>query len=201
MIIIDNFIQDEELLNKMQTDEYFGKIGFNWYDGWWKDGIQNVRHELIHAIWGPNSPHPNVRVRGFEHWIGDYNENSEITERLGMEWSLAPHFDRDEEYWYEHKKLIGPMIGTIYYPDPEIDEVEGGMLYIWEGMDNTKFTSEGYLIIPEEDPQIIKPKFNRLVIFDASALHAVSRIRKGRRRAVAINLWDKPITGFEKMYG
>jgi hypothetical protein len=75
------------------------------------------------------------------------------------------------------------------------------MLYIWEGMDNTKITSEGYLIIPEEDPQIIKPKFNRLVIFDASALHAVSRIRKGRRRAVAINLWDKPITGFEKMYG
>ena len=93
------------------------------------------------------------------------------------------------------------MIGTIYYPDPEIDEVQGGMLYIWEGMDNTKITSEGYLIIPEEDPQIIKPKFNRLVIFDASALHAVSRIRKGRRRAVAINLWDKPITGFEKMYG
>ena len=32
---------------------------------------------------------------------------------------------------------------------------------------------------------------NRLVIFDAGQLHAVTEITKGKRYAIAINLWEK----------
>ena len=53
---------------------------------------------------------------------------------------------------------------------------------------------------PEEEPEIIKPKFNRLLIFDAGCLHGVSQIKSGRRRAVAINLWDQKPTTFTKDY-
>ena len=39
--------------------------------------------------------------------------------------------------------------------------------------------------------ELIAPVPNRLVIFDASKLHAVTEITKGKRYAIAINLWDK----------
>ena len=44
MIIIDNFIQDEDLLNRIQNDEEFWKKGYNWYNGWWEDGVTTLRH-------------------------------------------------------------------------------------------------------------------------------------------------------------
>jgi len=54
---------------------------------------------------------------------------------------------------------------------------------------------------PEDEPEIIKAKFNRLIIFDASKLHGVSKVTKGRRRAIAINLWDKkPLEFVNKDY-
>jgi len=38
---------------------------------------------------------------------------------------------------------------------------------------------------------IILPKFNRLIIFDASKWHHVKKVTRGTRYAVAINLWDE----------
>jgi len=38
--------------------------------------------------------------------------------------------------------------------------------------------------------ELIKPKFNRLIIFDAGKLHAVQEVTKGTRKAIAINLWE-----------
>ena len=82
----------------------------------------------------------------------------------------------------------------MFYPCREVDEVEGGMLYYWDQYDNTKLTEEGFITEPTQQPEIIRPKFNRLIIFDASKLHGVSRVLKGNRRAIAINLWDqKPL--------
>ena len=37
--------------------------------------------------------------------------------------------------------------------------------------------------------ELIKPKFNRLIIFDAGKLHAVQEVTQGTRKAIAINLW------------
>ena len=46
-----------------------------------------------------------------------------------------------------------------------------------------------------DDYELIAPKFNRLVIFDAGQLHGVQMVKKGTRKAIAINLWaNKPKT-------
>jgi len=199
MIIIDNFIQDEDLLNRIQNDEFFWKRGYNWYNGWWEEGINNIRHELIHAIWGPDSPHAAVKIGGFEHWTGDFTEK-DVHEVCGLEWSLKLHFDKDEEKWKETKQIVGPKIGTVFYPAREIDEMEGGELWFWENFPPERANEDGTIFIPPEQAEIIKPKFNRLVIFDAKCLHGVGKIKKGRRRAIAINLWDSPPTEFLKDY-
>lgn len=199
MIIVDNFIQDLDFLDKISEDKDFWVHGYRWYDGWWSSPIQDLRHELIFRLWGENSPHPNIQVNGFEHWIGDYGPENKHT-ILDMDWSLKPHFDKDETSWAEDRLMVGPKIGTVFYPCREIDDIEGGMLYIWDKYDVTKLTPEGWLTNPEQEPQIIAPKFNRLIIFDASKLHAVSHVKKGRRRAIAVNLWDQKPKEFLKDY-
>jgi hypothetical protein len=199
MIIVDNFIQDLDFLDKISEDKNFWEPGYRWYDGWWKSEPKDLREELVIRLWGENSPHHNVQVNGFEHWIGDYGSENNHS-MLDMEWSLKPHFDKDETLWSDEKQMVGPKIGTVFYPCKEIDEMEGGMLYIWDKYDHHKLTPEGWLTFPEQEPQIIAPKFNRLIIFDASKLHAVSHVKKGRRRAIAVNLWDKKPKEFNKDY-
>jgi hypothetical protein len=199
MIIIDNFIEDLDFLKRIEEDKDFWKVGYNWYPGWWEEPITTLRHELIQRIWGENSPHPNVEVGGFEHWVGDYNEN-DVSEVLNREWALKLHFDKDEEMWNNSKTFVTPKIGTVFYPCREIDEMEGGMLYYWDRFGPAQTTDNGYIYWPDYEPEIIKPKFNRLVIFDAGKLHGVSKITKGRRRAIAINLWDNAPSEFTKDY-
>ena len=127
------------------------------------------------------------------------NEN-DVHEVLGLEWSLKLHFDKDEEKWHDTKEIIGPMVGTVFYPAREIDEMEGGELWYWDQFPPEKANEDGTIYLPPEQPEIIKPKFNRLIIFDAKCLHGVARIKKGRRRAIAINLWEAPPTEFVKQY-
>lgn len=199
MIIIDDFCKDEDLLRRINESEDFWEVGYKWYDGWWSEEPSSLRHELIQYIWGSNSPHPPVRTAGFEHWVGDYtSENSH--ESLGRDWSLKLHFDKDEEKWNNNREFVTPSLGTIFYPDPAIDEMEGGMLYYWDRFGPEDTTEEGFIYWPDYEPEVIKPKYNRLIIFDAGKLHGVSQIISGRRRAIAINLWDSPPTEFEKDY-
>ena len=54
------------------------------------------------------------------------------------------------------------------------------MLQLWD-------THEVNINCPYE---LIKPKFNRLIIFDAGKLHAVQEVTQGTRKAIAINLWE-----------
>lgn len=200
MIIYDDFITDLNLLDRISDDKDFWTPGYQWYDGWWNEPIQNLRHQLIKEIWGDMSPHRGIDAMGFEHWVGEFSESSEHFEMLGNEWSLKLHFDKDEEYWQQNKKVIGPKIGTVFYPCREVDEVEGGMLYFWDKYDDNQLTEEGYITEPKQEPEIIRPKFNRLIIFDAAKLHGVSRVTKGRRRAIAINLWDQKPLEFSNGY-
>ena len=74
------------------------------------------------------------------------------------------------------------------------------MLHYWENHDVSQL-KDGQISGLGNDCEIIKPKFNRLIIFDASKLHAVAKVTKGRRRAIAINLWlNKPLTFSEQTY-
>ena len=114
MIIIDNFIKDYDLLERIENDESFWVPGYRWYDGWWNEGITDIRHELIHTIWGENSPYDYKNIIGFEHWIGDYSAGKDIHEAFGGVWSLKPHFDKDEELWQETKQILDVFLETNF---------------------------------------------------------------------------------------
>ena len=58
----------------------------------------------------------------------------------------------------------------------------------------------GYLEIfsngEDKEPERIQPKFNRLIVFDAgNHTHCVSKVNKGLRSAIAVNLWEKAPSG------
>jgi len=191
MIIYDDFIQDLDLLDRISEDKSFWQPGYRWWDGWWNSEIEDLRHELITQVWGDLSPHRGLSCQGFEHWVGDYSAEDEPHYIFNQPWSLKPHFDKDEDHWQEFKEVIGPKMGTVFYPCREVDEMEGGLLNYWGDYGADLMDEDHMLIYPPNPPEIIKAKFNRLIIFDASKLHAVSKVTKGRRRAIAINLWDK----------
>lgn len=178
MIIVDNFITDMDLLARINNSEEFWELGYSWYD---KDApIGALRHELIHAIWDRFDKPEFV---GYEHWVGKYSagDRKEVKDYDGNFYHLKRHFDKDEDLWHDTGEVVSPAVGTIFYPCKENDEIEGGKLIVW----NTK--SEEII----DDYELIAPKFNRLVIFDASQLHGVQMVKKGTRKAIAINLWAK----------
>jgi hypothetical protein len=191
MIIIDNFIQDKALLTKISLDKNFWKEGFHWYNGWWNSAPKDTRQELIKYIWGDHCPlNENIMIQGFEHWVGTYEAGDDkVVENFDEKWHLKHHFDKDEDLWHKTGEIVTPYIGTVYYPDPEIDNIEGGELQIWQ----TKELNTG---APYE---LIKPKYNRLIIFDAGQLHAVREVTKGIRKAIAINLWTEAPIGTDEM--
>jgi len=189
MIIIDGFVKDTDLLRQIQQSEEFWKLGYHWYDGWWNNVATTLRQHLITYIWRDHCPmHERISLSGFEHWVGIYNANETVSND-GGEFSLISHFDKDEKLWDSTGKIVTPKIGTIFYPDPCNNEMEGGYLKVWKTHD-TDFNA------PYE---LIEAKYNRLVIFDASQLHAVTPVTKGTRKAIAINLWDSPLTDVDNM--
>jgi hypothetical protein len=200
MIVYDNFIKDLDLLDKISNDNKFWEPGYRWWDGWWASPIEDLRHQLIKEVWGENSPHESIGCKGFEHWVGDYNGDDEPHMIFNKSWSLKPHFDKDEEHFQKTKKVIGPKIGTVFYPCREIDDMEGGYLEYYEKYSPSRTLEDGSIVWPEEKPELIKPKWNRLIIFEAANLHAVTEIVSGRRRAIAINLWGHKPTEFSKEY-
>jgi len=182
MIVIDDFVKSRDLLDKMKDpDSDFWKLGYHWWGGWWNSNSpMSVRHELIEYIWRHNCP-PQVNdigLNGFEHWVGILNKDKTIGDEDG--YALNHHFDKDEGTGEG-----SPILGTVYYPPMDEIQCEGGYLKIYD-------THDGDRDAPYE---LIAPVPNRLVIFDATQLHAVTEITEGNRYAIAINLWDnKPST-------
>lgn len=189
MIIIDGFVQDEALLRKIQVSQEFWKLGYYWWNGWWNTEKKSIRHELIEYIYRYHSPLSTpVSLDGFEHWVGIQEANNTVTNNAG-EWSLVTHFDKDEKLWEQTGEIVTPKLGTVFYPDPCNDEMEGGYLKVWK-------TRSVDFNAPYE---LIEAKYNRLIIFDAGQLHAVTPVTKGTRKAIAINLWDEAPSDAENM--
>jgi len=174
MIIIDDFIQNKTLLDNIAKDKtFFNNNGqYYWYDGWWEQEPNTLKKELIKELWGENSPYKGVKIEGFEYWTGQLGPDANTKE-------LPIHFDKDEAEWERSGKVIPPIIGTVFYPVPL--DITGGDLAIYSsGIDN--------------EPEIVKPRFNRLVIFDAgNHQHTVQPVNSGLRSAIAINLWDRKL--------
>ena len=187
MIIIDDFIKDQSLLDEINNSSEFWKEGYHWWDGWWNESANTLRHRLIEYIWRDYCPlNQSLSIQGFEHWVGLY-EPQDGKAKNG--YHLGTHFDKDEELWKHTSRIVSPTIGTVFYPDPEIDNTEGGYLKIWDT----------YNVDTSSPYELIKAKYNRLVVFDAGKLHAVTEVTKGKRRAIAINLWDDYLSNQDKL--
>lgn len=176
MIVIDNFIEDEVMLqNMLDKDGDFWKIGYHWWTGWWNNAPKSLRQKLIHKIWSDHRVPVLSKVMGFEHWVGVLSKDNTIGNEKG--YALNHHHDKDEGGGSDK-----PMIGTVYYPPMGEPQCEGGYLKVYSKDDRNS---------PYE---LIAPVPNRLVIFDATQLHAVTEIPKGKRYAIAINLWSQTPT-------
>ena len=171
MIIIDNFIEDKNLLDRIDKDEtFFGPNGnFMWWDGWWSSPANTIKKELIEHIWRYNDPTRGYQIEGFEYWTGVYGPSKPNKD-------LGTHLDKDELLYKETGELVSPIIGTVYYPKNV--EFEGGYLEIESG----------------GEVERIKATYNRLIIFPAGHYrHRVTHVTSGTRYAIAINLWDRKL--------
>ena len=174
--VFDNFIQDPKLLKEIRDnyDNIFKDPGvYKYYNGWWNTPANNTTQRIIEYVWGEHSPiNISYTVDGFEYWTGIQ------TDQKDEEWddNLPIHFDKDEEWWKETGEVISPVIGSVYYPEGQY--FEGGELAIYtDGRDSS--------------PEVVKAKPNRFVIFKAGVdLHMVNQVIRGKRHAIAINLWE-----------
>jgi len=197
MIIIDNFVKDEQLLRAIAEDPTFFQPGYNWWNGWWNPesdiAVKPLHLQLIEYIWRYNTPseYDGMSASGFEYWTGhfDASVNHGVTERElngqavqgNPRFSLNHHFDKDEAWMQQTGELVTPTVGTVFYPVDH--KCTGGHLRIY---DTHKLDASA----PYE---VIAPKFNRLIIFDAGQLHAVEEVTSGERKAIAINIWGKQL--------
>lgn len=174
MIVIDDFVKDNKLLRKINTSNFFNDSSYMWWDGWWNSPADTVKKELIQYIWGDNSPMEPLEIKGFEYWTGVYGRDKK---------ELPMHYDKDEQLFQKTGEIVTPLIGTIFYP--WYTDIEGGYLEIYSKGENNP-------------PEVIEPKFNRLIIFPAGQhSHRVTPVTKGVRHAIAINLWREPPTGVD----
>ncbi len=166
MMLLDDFVKDKEVLAKLAKDDLWTGESVplrGWYDGWAKSSPSNVWEELIHEIW---KYWPNVaEAKGFEWWTNIHHKSS----------SLGWHQDKDEDAAEgDRGNIICPNYGAIFYPYPH--KCDGGMLEVMHQND-------------EDTIERLAPVHNRLIMFDPSQFHRVSRVYTGERRAFIVNLW------------
>ena len=172
MLIIDDFLSNNGLISKVKDKSFWERRGkYNWWDGWWKVESRNPAEELIAEIW-QSASNVEGKIAGFEYWSNGY-----LTATY-----LGWHQDKDERLFTENGTINTPNSGQIFYLD--VSDLEGGYLEI----SNEK--SKGFY--PEfSDIERIKPVENRLIMFDPSVPHRVSKIYSGKRRALLANAWGK----------
>jgi len=191
MLIIDNFILNENHLVKdkneffKNTYDYGGdsiEDELSTINSWdWKSPSKNIQEELISYII-LNSPIKDIsdKIKTIEYWTHKHKPGSDL------EW----HTNKDEVHKHRTDEFLHPMCSITYYP---IDSyVEGGYLEI-SSVQEKNIYKDGSFLKFEREYERIKPKYNRLVIFDSSYLHRVTNIKKGTRYSIAIDIWDKEI--------
>lgn len=176
MIIVDDFLNDENFANisthplwvnksslDVTTNDNVGtRQKFHWKNK--EDPAVNIFETLIHEV-VDNLLQFTDPHQGYEYWLN--------TTIVGE--GMPVHFDKDEIHMLNTQELRTPMLGMIYYAHTEIPE--GGELII-----------HAY----ENKHEKILPVPNRLVVFNSSQRHEVTRVLSGLRRSVAINIWDRP---------
>tara|TARA_B100000767_G_scaffold177075_1_gene165443 strand:- start:17 stop:625 length:609 start_codon:yes stop_codon:yes gene_type:complete len=175
MLIVDNLLKDKKMISALKDDKIWENFpSLNWWDGWWKTKPRNIMELLIEIIW-KKYVHFETAPAGFEYWSNVHTADK------GLGW----HVDKDEKYYAEKKRYKMPNSGHIYYVESE--NVEGGYLEL------SNLSNE---VAPDPDKvEKIRPVENRLVMFNPSLPHRVSKVDSGKRRAFLANVWtNKPST-------
>ena len=175
MYIQDDFSQDQALLSRLADEAAWAAMPrLSWWEGWWVRPPRNLWEETVAMIW-QRQPGLERQIAGFEYWANV----------LGAEGTCYQgwHKDKDEKVYKETGEVVCPTTGTIFYCFPH--DIDGGYLEIAKGEDLT-------------DVERIEPVYNRLIIFDASRWHRVSRVYRGVRRAFLVNLWTHKPKKFEE---
>lgn len=210
MIVIDDFIKDNQLLSEIEnTKDFFpASMGdedriasvlnsyhdeqadcfapYMFWDGWHKSPANTPRKRLIQAIWENNLPFSLDELCGFEYWTRTFKPGQ----------YLGTHVDEDTFLYADTKIFRGPIIGCVYYP--HFNDVVGGFLELYPTAvsEDTPNALEKEnidpLLVPIELRERIACKPNRLIIFDAGhIIHGTTPPITGIRRVVVVNVWHK----------
>ena len=177
MVIFDDFVKDKKIISILKNKNTWNDFpSYNWWDGWWKVEPRNIMEKLIKMVWGQFQL--ENKIAGFEYW-SNY--------QTSKNWKLNWHQDCDEKLRVTSNNVLSPTLGQIYYV--ENNRVEGGYLEISN-------------LPPEKEPNPSKiervyPRENRLVIFNPSLVHSVSKIISGNRHAFLSNVWIKKPSTFD----
>ena len=178
MVIFDDFIKEKKVISILKDKNTWNDFpSYNWWEGWWKVEPRNIMEELIKRVWSQFQL--ENKIAGFEYWSNYQTPKN---------WKLNWHQDCDEKLRVTSNNVLSPTLGQIYYI--ENSGVEGGYLEISN-------------LPPEKEPNFSKiervyPRENRLVIFNPSLKHSVSKIISGNRHAFLSNAWIKKPSTFDK---
>ena len=178
MVIFDDFIKEKKVISILKDKNTWNDFpSYNWWEGWWKVEPRNIMEELIKRVWSQFQL--ENKIAGFEYWSNFQTPKN---------WKLNWHQDCDEKLRVTSNNVLSPTLGQIYYI--ENSGVEGGYLEISN-------------LPPEKEPDSSKiervyPRENRLVIFNPSLKHSVSKIISGNRHAFFSNVWIKKPSTFDK---
>ena len=178
MVIFDDFIKEKKVISILKDKNTWNDFpSYNWWEGWWKVEPRNIMEELIKRVWSQFQL--ENKIAGFEYWSNFQTPKN---------WKLNWHQDCDEKLRVTSNNVLSPTLGQIYYI--ENSGVEGGYLEISN-------------LPPEKEPNSSKiervyPRENRLVIFNPSLKHSVSKIISGNRHAFLSNVWIKKPSTFDK---
>ena len=174
MLLIDDFLPEGDLKTSMESEELWKEsLPLSWYEC--GKQIKDHKEEFCHLVWNKFffTPTP-VEITGWEYWSHSMDSQSSYN-------NLDFHVDSDsglsepseEDYNIEEKYIA--KHGFIYYAHKELPE-------------------GGYLEVKREYGELerIQPVPNRLIIFDPSCVHRVTRVTKGVRRSLVCNLWKIP---------
>lgn len=160
--IYDNFITDDNLLQKLQDESLWiecSKQDPMWWDG--ESEPKTIWEELSKAIW---SDRPELKdAVGIEYWCN----------RIDPDQGYLPwHIDKDEIELTENNKLVTPIMGSVLYGFNHDGHFTGGKLLLVDADVNDDPTI--YETLKIDEIVQIDPLFNRMLIFNASKWHQVS---------------------------
>jgi hypothetical protein len=212
MIVIDNFIRDQELISDIKNDDNFfpkdmgsieniGEVNnyfhvedadcyapYMFWDGWWKSPADTLKKRVVQEIWSKDNflPFPLEEVCGFEYWTRTFKEGQ----------YLRLHVDEDTFAYQKDKTFNAPAYGCVWYGFSQSDNP--GFLELHEGVisgyPENALESENIdpLISPPERRERIAHRPNRLICFNAGRrLHEATPTMSGVRQVMVVNVWHK----------